>query len=116
MTGMDQRLPAHLEVSGLLRAVQAAGGFATVLSKGERDAGTLLVICCEKGTGGRAYERMPQRDGSRKWTLSKAQDPENPYEFSEFCSRRQDQDPDLWVVELDIADGERFIRNLGAGG
>ena len=43
---MQTRLPAHLEVAGLIRAVEAAGGFATVIAKGERDAGTLLVVCC----------------------------------------------------------------------
>lgn len=105
----DARIPAHLEISGLVRAVQAAGGFATVISKGERDAGTILVICCENGTNARLYERMPQLDGTRKWSLSKAQDPENPYEFTEYCDRRAKQDSDTWIIELDIADGERFI-------
>jgi len=113
---MDGRLPAHVEVSGLLRAVQAAGGFATVLAKGERDAGTLLVICCDRGTQARAWERMPQRDGTRKWAVSKVQDAENPHDFSDYCDRRRSQDPDLWVVELDIADADRFIGNLTAGG
>ncbi|AKH43323.1 hypothetical protein FHS61_000975 [Altererythrobacter atlanticus] len=106
------RLPAHLEVGGLIRTVQAAGGFATVIKKGERDAGTLLIICCENGTNARAYERMPQPDGTRKWSLSRSQDTENPDEFWDYCSRRHAQDPDLWVVELDIANGERFIDNL----
>jgi len=106
---MDERLPAHLEISGLIRAVDAAGGFATVIEKGERDAGTILVICCENGANARLYERMPQLDGSRKWTLSKVQDPENPAEFSEYCERRKRQDADLWLIELDIADSERFI-------
>ncbi|HCY03766.1 MAG TPA: DUF1491 domain-containing protein, partial [Erythrobacter sp.] len=27
---MDARLPAHVEVSGLIRAVESAGGFAMV--------------------------------------------------------------------------------------
>lgn len=106
---MDDRIPTHLEISGLIRAVQAAGGFATVLAKGERDAGTILVVCCEKGLSSRIYERLPQLDGSRKWTFAKAQDPENPMEFSEYCEKRKKQDSDLWIVELDIADGERFI-------
>jgi hypothetical protein len=106
---MDSRLPAHLEVSGLLRAVQAAGGFATVLAKGERDAGTLLVVCCENGAKSRAYERMPLADGAREWVLSKQQDDDNPTEFSEFVARRKRQDSDLWIVELDIANAERFI-------
>ena len=106
---MDDRLPAHVEVSGLLRAVQAEGGFATVIAKGERDAGTLLILCCENGTNTRAYERMPLLDGSRGWTLAKQQDIENPIEFSDFIDRRKRQDDDLWIVELDIANAERFI-------
>ncbi|WEK45481.1 MAG: DUF1491 family protein [Candidatus Andeanibacterium colombiense] len=106
---MDDRLPAHLEVSGLLRAVQAAGGFATVIARGERDAGTILLVCCENGANYRIYERMPQIDGTRKWTLTKRQNPENVKEFQEYLDRRSRQDGDLWIVELDIADAERFI-------
>ncbi len=113
---MNDRLPAHLEVSGLIRAVQAEGGFGTVIAKGERDAGTLLVICCENGTNSRLYERMPQLDGTRKWVLSKAHDTEKPYDFSEYCDRRKRQDSDLWIVELDIADAERFIQLSGTLG
>jgi hypothetical protein len=110
---MDTRLPAHLEVQGLLRAVESAGGFATVLAKGERDAGTILVTCCEHGTNFRAYERMPSPDGSRTWTLIKRQEPENLEEFGQYLDRRKRQDSDLWIVELDIPDAERFIDSTG---
>ena len=110
---METRVPAHLEVAGLLRAVESAGGFATVIAKGERDAGTLLVTCCESGKNCRAYERMPRPDGTRGWTLTKAQDLENPFEFSEYLDRRRRQDRDLWIVELDIPDAERFIDSTG---
>lgn len=106
---MDQRLPAHLEIAGLIRAVESEGGFATLIEKGERDAGTILVICCENGTNARLYERMPQLDGSRKWTLSRKQEADNQQEFSEYCGRRKAQDRDLWILELDIAKGERFL-------
>ena len=105
----ESRLPAHLEVTGLIRAVEAAGGFATVIAKGERDAGTLLVVCCGKGRLAAAYERMPQPGGHRAWTLSRQQDAENPREFSEYLDRRKNQDSDLWIVELDVPNGERFI-------
>jgi hypothetical protein len=108
---VDDRLPAHVEVSALIRAVDAAGGFGMVIKKGERDAGTLLIICCENGTNLRAFERMPQLDGTRKWVLSKEEDPENPLEFSEYCERRKRQDDDLWIVELDVANAEQFLKN-----
>lgn len=106
---MDGRLPAHLEVSGLIRAVDSAGGFATVIARGERDGGTILVVCCARGADMKLFERMPRPDGTREWTLSKRQDIENPFEFSEYLQRRRRQDPDLWIVELDIAHAERFI-------
>ena len=109
----DSRIPAHLEVTGLIRAVETAGGFATVLAKGERDAGTLLVVCCGRDRLAAAYERMPQSDGRRAWILSKQQDPDNPYEFTEYCNRRKSQDSDLWIVELDVPNGERFIESMG---
>lgn len=113
---MDGRLPAHLEVSGLIQAVGAAGGFATVLAKGERDSGTILLICCHRDTPARGWERMPQPDGSRRWTLSRQQDLENPAAFTEWYRRRHTQDPDLWVLELDIAEAERFIGESVAEG
>lgn len=110
---MDARLPAHLEVAGLLRAVEAAGGFVTVIAKGERDAGTLLVTCCEGGRNCRAYERMPRPDGTRGWALAKAEDSQDPAEFAEYLNRRRRQDSDLWIVELDIPNAERFIVSTG---
>jgi hypothetical protein len=113
---INARIPAHLEVSGLIRAVGAAGGFATVIAKGEREAGTILVVCCARNAPSRAFERMPNSDGSRIWTLSRAQDTEKPWEFSEYLDRRAKQDSDLWIVELDIADAERFIGLTGTRG
>ena len=103
------RLPAHLEVAGLIRRVNAAGGFAAVLHKGERDGGTILVVLVENGANARVFERMPQPGGARPWICSKAQDPEKQTDFLDYLDRRRSQDPDLWIVELDIADGERFI-------
>ncbi len=105
---MNDRLPAHLEVSGIIRAVQAAGGFATVLAKGERDAGTILLVTTARGEPTRLYERMPQMDGSRRFERTREQSADVPAEFDEYLARRRAQDSDIWVLELDIADGERF--------
>ena len=106
---MEPRLPAHLEVAALIRRVNAEGGFAVVLGKGEPEAGTILVVTTQNGRNSRVFERMPQLDGSRQWHCSKQQDAENPHDFSDYLERRKYQDPDLWVIELDIANAERFI-------
>lgn len=80
-----------------------------VLNKGERDGGTILVICAEKGGNRRLFERMPSPEGDRAWRLNRQETPENTQEFDHYLARRQAQDPDLWMIELDIANGERFI-------
>lgn len=107
-----ERLPAYLEASALLRSVEAAGGFATVLTKGERDAGTILILTMTRGEKAQLWERMPQFDGTRPFMHTKSQDLENKEEFSQYLSRRRSRDPDLWLLELDIADPERFIAEL----
>ena len=111
---MDARLPAHLEVSSLIRMAEANGGFAAVLAKGERDAGTILILTMEKGENRTLYERMPQLDGSRKFIPVKVQDVEKPQDFDEYLTRRKGQDSDMWIVEVDIANAERFIATLTA--
>ena len=109
----DARLPTKLEVSGLIRRVGAAGGFAAVLARGEPDSGTILLLLRDSRTNPRLFERMPQPDGTRQWTFNREQDIENPQDFDEYLARRRAQDGDVWIVELDIANPERFIRESG---
>ena len=33
-------------------------------------------------------------------------------EFFEYIEKRRRQDPDIWILEADIADGERFVASL----
>ncbi|MFM5917976.1 MAG: DUF1491 family protein [Novosphingobium sp.] len=113
---MTSRLPARLEVSALVRAVNAAGGFAVVVNKGEPDAGSVLVICAENGANRRIFERLPSIDEDRKWSVSMIEDTENKHLFKDYLTRRRSQDPDLWIIELDIANGERFIGLAGTEG
>lgn len=109
---MEGRLPAHLEASAILRLAESEGGFATVLAKGEHDAGTILVVTLCRGSDGTLYERMPQLDGTRKFLAAKRENTENNGEFSEYLARRRAQDPDSWLIEVDIADPERFVARL----
>lgn len=106
---MDSRLPAHVEVSGLIRSVQAEGGFAMVLARGEKDAGTILIVTIETDKPAQLYERMPQMDGRRAFVCTKLQDIDSKHEFDDYLRKRQSQDSDIWIVELDIANAERFI-------
>lgn len=109
---MSERLAAHLEVGAILRLAESQGGYATVLERGERDAGTILIVTLCRGTAATLYERMPGRDGSRSFVAAKRENPENRKDFSDYLARRRQQDPDIWLIEVDIADPERFIAQL----
>ena len=109
---MDDRLPAHLEISGMIRAIESQGGFASVIAKGERDAGTILILTIYRGENAVLFERLPQLDGSRPFIAAKQQKPEKPQEIFEYLEKRKKQDPDIWILEADIADGARFIASL----
>lgn len=106
---MTERLPTHLEVAGWRRAVEAAGGFTTVVQRGDRDAGSVLLLTIENGGNPRLWERMPQLDGSRVFTQISKQVTEKQRDITEYLGQRGAQDCDLWIIELDIPKPERFI-------
>lgn len=96
----------------MIRAIESQGGFASVIAKGHKDAGTILILTIYRGENAVLFERMPQLDGSRPYIAAKQQNPEKTNEIFEYLERRRLQDPDIWILEADIADGARFVASL----
>lgn len=109
----EPRLATHMRVSALVRQMAEQGDFATVLYKGDPVAGALLIITREKGQNPKAFEQFPALDGGRKWEAIASQHIENQEKLSEYLDRRRARDPDLWVLELDVASDERLNGLLG---
>lgn len=112
---MDKRLASSVLVSALLRRAQDEGGNGAVLAKGDPTAGAIAVILAEKGRKARFLERLLRPDGLYWWEESR-QKVENEEEFLAFLERRRKHDPDLWILELDIASAERFAAEMNAVG
>jgi hypothetical protein len=100
------RLTSILLVSALLRSVQAEGGFATVLHRGDADAGAVLVEWRDRSVAHGLTERTTDFNGNDGWRRVVLRDGTST---TDYVDRRRRSDPDLWVVELDIAQPERFI-------
>ena len=96
----------------MIRLAETHGGTATVLYRGERDAGTVLIVTMRRGRDARLLERMPTMDGHRRFEVTRVQDPEKPRDFDEYLDRRRRQDPDIWVLEVDVDEAERFVALL----
>ncbi len=109
---MDQRLPAHIEAAAIRRLAESQGGFATVLARGERDAGTIALVILCRDAPATLYERMPQPGGNRLFVRTGQEDTEKPSNFLERIARMRERDADLWLIEADIPDSERFVAAL----
>jgi hypothetical protein len=102
------RLTSAVLVSALVRRVHEAGGSAMILAKGDASAGGILVLALEKGANPTFYERGLGPDGMPALIRSGPAEGAGAQEATEYWQRRRSRDPDLWVVELDIAGAERF--------
>jgi hypothetical protein len=109
------RLASSVLVGALLRRAQQEGGFGAVLAKGDPMAGAIAVILAEKGRKACFLERLLQPDGHYAWQSAR-QEIENEEEFKSFLERRRRFDPDLWILELDIASAERFAAEMNESG
>ncbi|WP_432653729.1 DUF1491 family protein [Sphingosinicella terrae] len=103
------RLVSSMLVGALLRRAQAEGGFGTVLAKGDPTAGAIGVVLLERGEKPSFFERLLQPDGTYSWQRSTGTD---EAEVAAAIERRRRFDPDLWIVELDIASAERFAAEM----
>lgn len=105
---MSERLAARILVSALLRRVNDAGGLATVLARGDAQSGAILVLTIDRERNIRLLERVTRLDGSAEMSRVGPSSIDTESAATDYWRRRRAQDDDLWVVELDIADAERF--------
>ena len=109
---MSTRLATALFVNALMRSANAAGGHIMVLARGDEIAGGLILLCCEKGTLCAVYERSFDVDNNMVWHQNIDQAIDNKEKIRNYLARRRDQDMDLWLVELDIPQAERFAADF----
>jgi len=105
----NERLPAAIEAAGLIRRAEADGDFATIIKKGDPDRGALLLVISSRGRHVGCLERMLNLDGSYRWQGVGPDESSGSDEIRDFLAKRTRFDADLWAIELDIAEAERFI-------
>ncbi|HUE78253.1 MAG TPA: DUF1491 family protein [Sphingomicrobium sp.] len=105
----DGRLSSAVEATGLVRRIEAAGDFAAILRRGDPDRGALLLMIRSRGRHVGCLERMPAFDGGYRWHSVGPGESSTSDEIDDFLAKRARFDADSWVIELDIAEAERFI-------
>jgi hypothetical protein len=112
---MTPRLTSRMIVDALLRLTAQDGGFGAILARGDDGAGAVLVMLAERGLVRILVERsFDYVADSYRWQPAGPQDVESSATRETYIQRRRSQDPDLWLIELDVADAERFAAEMTA--
>ena len=106
---MTERLPAQLEASALVRQAEAEGGFGTILKRGDPDRGALILMVVRRGQHSACLERALTPGGDYRWQQVGPPAGADAAALADWSQKRVRFDVDLWLIELDIPDPERFI-------
>ena len=79
------------------------------MKRGDEDRGSLLLFVSSRGNHVACLERVLGMEGSYRWEPVGPGESAGSREIADFLARRARFDEDLWAIELDIADAERFI-------
>ena len=101
-------LSTDIWVGALIRRAELGGAFATVMHKGDPQAGAVLVKVVDRRAGtARIYAEAVRSDGERFWMHPAPGQSEQDLDL--YVERARRVDPDLWVVEIDDNRGRHFL-------
>lgn len=101
-------LSTDIWAGALIRRAELGGAFATVIRKGDPRAGAVLVKVVDRRAGvARLYSEATRGDGERVWMqpVNSLNEPD----LDAYVERAVRVDPDLWIVEIDDAQGRHFL-------
>lgn len=105
-----QELKTDFWASALIRRAQIGGAFAAVARKGDADAGAVLVKVATLDRKARLYAPARNGEGERIWLdLSAGALGNDEAEVDAAIRKRTEQDPDLWVIEVEDRQGRHFL-------
>ncbi len=86
------------------------------MKKGDPDRGGLLLFVASRGRHIACLERVLTAAGDYCWQAVGPPESSSSTELRDFLARRARFDDDLWAIELDIAEPERFIAETTSAG
>jgi len=99
-------LKAGFWTSALIRRAEIGGAFAAVVKRGDADAGACLVKVRRPDGTATLYRPIRNMAGERVW-LPKG--PSEERNIDDYMNARIDDDPDIWIVEIEDREGRHFL-------
>lgn len=95
------RLRARAWIDACLTVCRAQAVPATVLARGDADAGSALLKWRHPDGLGSVLAPMTNMEGERVWQPAMGTEPVSEADCDAYWKRQRDRDPDLWVLEIE---------------
>ena len=86
------------------------------MRRGDEERGSLLLFVSSRGIHVTTLERILNLDGTYSWQRIGPAESAGSLEIADFLAKRTRFDGDIWAIELDIVDAERFIAETTSEG
>ena len=103
---MTPIIKAGFWTSALIRQAEGSGAFAAVVRKGDPDSGACLVKVRTLDGQATLYRPVRNMDGARVWW---PKGPCSESDLNRYIKSRVEDDPDIWVVEIEDKQGRHFL-------
>lgn len=103
------RIRTEIWVQALLRRAEVEGAMGGVVRKGDVDAGAVLLRVSRLDGTANFYVPARDMDGQQIWIQPLGTDPVEDSRLNAYCDRRLEDDPDIWVVEIEDRKGRHFL-------
>lgn len=98
----EARLKAKLWVHAAIRRCAVEGIPATVVHKGDEDAGTVVVkLRLGAEAGAVVFSQTRDKQGAPAWMRPTGPEPVSEDKADLYIARARDVDHDLWVIEVE---------------
>lgn len=101
----DGRLPAELWIKAHIRRCMVEGIPATVVHRGEKHSGTLILKINQLDQGVKVLNQTRDMEGAIAWMPALGGKLVAEADADAYIERAVKRDPDVWVVEIEDRDG-----------
>ena len=106
---METRLRAAVQVGAAVRMAATLGIVATVVRKGEEEAGAIIIKLRQSREACSALVQARDAAGKLGWMRATGPEPVSEESCDAYIERQVKRDPDIWVVEIEDRQGRHLF-------